>query len=107
MRLDIDREGREWFYFPFWGLDGNTPDISVTFGTWQAMTAAPSYEPVTPVAVGAEWFRVLIAGPDASANPAGTVVVPGIAQARFRATEAPEVVIPTEPVWLSVPIVHR
>lgn len=81
MVITLRRGERLYIYMPFWGLDGTTPEVHVGTVTAQ-MVAAPGYTPPSgwsapsPGLGSPQWFRVLLAGPDASNNPAGTVVVP-------------------------------
>lgn len=92
----ISKYGRSWFYWPFWGLQGKIPSISINGTAWVAMTAQPLYVPVTPVAVGAEWFRVLIAGSGVVSNPVGTLVITAPRNnALFMVTDDDEIEIPT------------
>jgi len=78
--ITLRRGERQYLHIPFWGLDGTTPEVHVGTSVAQ-MTAAPGYTPPAswqaPDGLAApQWFRVLLAGPDASDNPVGTVVVP-------------------------------
>lgn len=102
MHLELRRGGREYFYWPFTGLDEATPSVKIGTGDWAALEAAPDYV-ADPVVAGAAWFRALIAGPDATSNPAGTVLADaGANLVLFRVIGNPEVIIPTNDVWLIV-----
>jgi hypothetical protein len=78
----LDRRGREFLYWPLSEIpDGGVVELSLDDGTtWHPMTVADGRA------------RVLLAGPEATSNPAGTVVLPiGRATATIRATAEPEV----------------
>jgi len=83
--MKIKPEGRE---YATWTVTTSDPvtGLEVTFDagtTWAAMDA-----------VDATTFRVLVAGPDATTNPDGTVVLAaGRHFALIRAVDAPEVII--------------
>lgn len=78
--ITLRRGERQYLHIPFWGLQGTTPEVHVG-ATVQAMTLDSSYTPPAgwepPGGAGApQWYRVLLAGPDATNNPVGTIVVP-------------------------------
>ena len=83
--MQIKPTGRE---YATWTITTSDPvtDLEVTFDdgtTWAAMTA-----------VDTTTFRVLVAGPDATTNPAGTVILAlGRHFAQIRAVDSPEVII--------------
>lgn len=81
--MELDRRGRE-------------------YATWP--TDAPTDLPLEVTFDGVAWFaterpedtelRVLVAGPDATSNPDGTVVLSlGENRATFRGVDSPEVVV--------------
>jgi len=103
--IRISQYGRSWVYWPFWDLQGNTPSISVDGVNWFVMSAQLDYIPKKAVSVGAEWFRVLIAGTKASSNPDGTMVVSAPRNnILFRAGEDDEIEIPTDD-WQVIEVV--
>jgi hypothetical protein len=101
--MELSRQGREYFHFPVSGLaDGEIPNVKVGSSSWQPMEEATDYEPpADAVVVGATWWRVLLAGPSATSNPAGTIVVTVPSQLLYRFTSNPEVLI-THGQWVTL-----
>jgi len=101
-RFQLDRAERAYLSWPFWGLPAD-PQISVGGSAYQSMTEVVGYTPDPPLTTApdgfttgqARWFRVLLAGPDATSNPAGTVVCAGFQQIKFRCAGNPEIDIQT------------
>jgi hypothetical protein len=98
--VKLHREERQYLHLPFWGLSGATPQVQVGEGEdWEDMTSVPSYEPPSEwapptgyVAGDADWYRALIAGPDATSNPVGTIVLSTVTtRVRTRVTAGDEV----------------
>lgn len=99
------RGERQYLHLPFWGLSGATPQIQVASitevragtGTWVGMTALPSYTPPADwsapsgVTGDPEWWGVLLAGPDATSNPVGTIVVTETSRVRSRVVAGDEI----------------
>lgn len=91
--MELSRQGREYFYWPFWG-DIILAAVQISAGpVWVDMTAVPTYVPDKPVDPDAQWFRALIAGPDVTANPDDTLVLTGSHAVRFRVQDTPEIVV--------------
>jgi hypothetical protein len=96
----LDRAERVYLVWPFWGLPSD-PQISVGGSAYQTMTEVVGYVPDPPLtaaeippgetAGSARWFRVLLAGPDATSNPVGTVVCAGFSQLKVRIAGNPEI----------------
>jgi hypothetical protein len=79
--MHMDRRGREWVS---WDIDGPAGDVEVTFdgATWH------------PLERDQNTVRILVAGPDATGNPAGTVALPlGRSLAVLRLVDNPEVLV--------------
>lgn len=97
--VKLHREERQYLHLPFWGLGGATPQVQVgEAASWVNLTAAPSYEPPATwapptglAAEDAEWWRVLLAGPDATGNPGGTIVVTETSRLRTKVVAGDEV----------------
>lgn len=83
--MKLDPAGREYATWTISGADDAT-SLEVTFDggtTWTALE-----RPTTSTA------RALVAGPAASGNPVGTVVLPlGRSFAKVRAADSPEAVV--------------
>lgn len=81
--MRIDSDSREYATWTVSGADTTTTlEVSLA-GAWHPLER-----------VDATTVRVLVAGPTATGNPAGTVALPvGRTVARIRATDTPEVVI--------------
>jgi len=82
--ITLRRGERQYLHIPFWGLGGSAPEVTVGTAV-QAMTLDAGYSPPAgwsaPDGLGSpQWYRVLLAGPDATGNPAGTVVVAATAR---------------------------
>lgn len=96
--VKLHRAERQYMHLPFWGLD-TIPQIQVgETASFVDMTAAPSYTPPSGwfppsgfTAGTAAWWQVLIAGPDATGNPVGTVVVTGTSRVRTKVTAGDEI----------------
>jgi hypothetical protein len=108
--VELNRAEREYHWWPFWGLDGATPEITADAGdTWTEMELDADYEPddFTPPegleVEDAEWHRILVAGPSAEGNPDGTVVIAKSgARLNFRIQSNPELIIePGERIYLT------
>ena len=97
--MRLQREERQYWHKPFWGLSGATPQVQVGAGAaWVTMTSAPSFVPDadwTPptgfTADAAQWYQVLLAGPDATSNPGGTIVVTATCRIRTKVTAGDEI----------------
>jgi len=94
--MQIDIAGREYGTWTVADPTGSITgvDLSIDGGvTWTALAQ---------VGVTTSW-RGLIAGPSATSNPGGTVVVPsGRTKTKIRATGLPEIIIrPTGPIDVS------
>jgi hypothetical protein len=95
--VNLDRAERLNYYVPFWGLNGLTPDIAIEYGPWQPMSLDTDYDPgrwMPPPRMNpadAEWFRVLVAGPDATGNPPGTIVVTTSSRVFIRVSAGDEI----------------
>jgi hypothetical protein len=110
-RFRLDRAERVYLAWPFWGLPSD-PQISVGGSAYQTMTEVIGYVPDPPLTTGiptgetagsARWFRVLLAGPDCTSNPVGTMVCTGFSQIKFRVSGNPEVDVQTaDPRWVEV-----
>lgn len=112
-RYQLDRDERNYLLWPFWGLPAD-PQISVGGGAYQPLTEVPGYVPDPPLAAAdipagetagsARWFRVLLAGPDCTSNPVGTVVCEGFSKVRFKVVGSPEIDVQTpRPRYIEVP----
>lgn len=79
--MDLDRRSREYAHWPIDDSpEGAVLEVSFDTTTWH------------PLAVDAGFASALVAGPDATGNPAGTVVLPvGRSTVTIRATTVPEV----------------
>lgn len=93
--VDLDRAERQYVHWPSWGLVGTVPQIQVG-GTWVPMTLDTDFTPPADwVPVGpageVEWYRVLLAGPDAAENPSGTLVVAETAKVRRKVVAGDEI----------------
>lgn len=93
--ITLRRAERQYLHIPFWGLGGTVPEVAVG-ATVQPMTLDAGYTPPVgwspPDGLGSpQWYRVLLAGPDATSNPAGTVVVTSVARIFTRITAGDEV----------------
>ena len=95
--MELSREGREYFYWPFWGSGLDEMQINVG-GEWVDMEAVPLYVPVKPVAADAVWFRALIAGPEVTSNPDGTAVLDASVAVRFRLSSESEIVVRSDSI---------
>ena len=107
--MKLQREERLYLHLPFWGLAGSTPQVQVGAGAaWVTMTSAPSFTPdegwAPPTgfaAEDAEWWQVLLAGPDATGNPLGTIVVAASSRIRTKITAGDEIdVQPDGTEWI-------
>lgn len=79
--MDLDRRGREWVS---WDIDGPAGEMDVMFD-------GADWHPLERVG---DTVRVLVAGPDATANPDGVVVLGmGRHTAIIRSTAGSEVLI--------------
>ena len=93
--ITLRRAERQYLHIPFWGLGGTVPEVTVG-ATVQPMVLDASYTPpagwTSPDGLGSpQWYRVLLAGPDATGNPGGTIVVtrpPGSSPASPPATRS-------------------
>ncbi len=83
--MKLHRSGREYFTFPVVADVDPVPAISLSADN------GLTWHPTEAVTGG---IRILIAGPDATGNPDGTLVLPsGVAELIARAVDSPEVVI--------------
>lgn len=83
--MRLPSAGREYATWTVTGVPDGT-DLEVSFDTLE------DWYPLEVVT--ATTFRALVAGPDATSNPVGTVALPtGRSRCTIRATESPEVVI--------------
>jgi hypothetical protein len=104
------RDERQYYHLPFWGLTGSTPQIQIGEGqSWVDMTADLGYVPPADwsapdgLDVGdADWFKVLLAGPDATGNPIGTIVLTTTTRIRTRIAAGDEIDIQPDVVdeWI-------
>lgn len=84
--MQIDRAGRE---YAAWTVAGDLTGITA----WDVSPDGITWMPLTQVGTTSAW-RVLVAGPDATSNPVGTLALPlGRTVLRVRATGTPEVII--------------
>lgn len=108
--MKLNRAERLYWYAPFWGLDGSIPDSQLidtqgTVSAWLPMELDGDYDEDATTPVGAtgdpQWYRVLLAGPDATSNPAGTVVVNTSSKIRYRVIAGNEVdILPDRDEWI-------
>lgn len=100
--MKLIRGERQYLHLPFWGLSGATPQIQVqpvngVEAAYVPMTAAPSYSPPSGwsapsnVTGNPDWFQVLVAGPDATGNPAGTIVLTETSRIRTKVVAGDEI----------------
>ena len=97
--VKLKRAERQYWHKPFWGLDSAVPDVQVGEGAaWVAMSVASGFTPDASwspptgfSANAATWCQVLLAGPDATSNPVGTVVVTTTSRIRTRVTAGDEI----------------
>lgn len=83
--MKIDPAGRE---YATWTITG---DLSGITG-WDVSTDGTTWTPLSQVGTTSSW-RALVAGPSATSNPAGTLVLPpGRSLTRLRATGTPEMI---------------
>lgn len=87
--MQLNPAGREYASFPVTGLPATVGNLDVTFNDGATWTAC------TWVGTGADrTAKVLVAGPDATANPAGTAVLTvGRNYPKTRLVDNPEIVI--------------
>lgn len=90
--MRIDPAGRE---YATWTITATTSPTSVDL----SVDAGTTWTPLAQVGTTAQW-HTLVAGPSATSNPAGTVVLPtGRTQTKVRVNGAPELVIrDTDPI---------
>lgn len=88
--MKLSPAGREWY-----ALEVTTTPVEVS---WEAtFDDGTTWEAFTPVGSDG-YFRWLVAGPDATSNPAGTIELPlGRTIPRIRTTDNPEVIIRDAP----------
>lgn len=83
--MRLPAAGREYATWTVTGLPDGV-GLEVSFDTVEGWSALELVTSTT--------FRALIAGPNATSNPVGTIALPaGRSRATIRATETPEVVI--------------
>ena len=81
--MKLNRAERQYYHLPFWGNGGTIPQIQLGDGaSWVDMSTTTGYTPPVDwsppdgfTADTATWYMVLIAGPDATSNPGGTIVL--------------------------------
>ncbi len=94
----LTRGERQYMHFPFWGLEGITPEIQVgKDAAWAPLTAEPGYtppagwEPPDDVTGDPSWWHALLASPEAEDNPPGAFVITGPTRIRTRAVGGDEI----------------
>lgn len=108
--MRLVRGERQYLHYPFWGLDGSTPEIKVGTGDWQPMTLASGYTPpatwAAPSGVSGSptWYRTLLATPEAAGNPVGTIVITeSRSPLRIRVTAGDEIdILPDRMEWIEL-----
>lgn len=96
--VKLKRGERQYWHKPFWGLDTAVPQVQVGVdAAWVTMTAAPSFAPPadwsapTGTSGSPSWYQVLLAGPDATSNPVGTIVITSTSRIRTKVTAGDEI----------------
>lgn len=88
----IEPDERQYIHWPAWGLIGVVPQIEIG-GAWVSITLDTTFTPPEGWTgdSGAEWWRVLVAGPQAQDNPSGTLVVSSTTRIRKRVVGGDEI----------------